>query len=74
MIRSFISVWLLLLAGQITVLGAVGFRAGAAAIDITPMELPVIVNGGFLEKQAYAVQDEYIAMRPSEQVHVWGHR
>ncbi len=28
------------------------FKAGAAAVDITPKEFPVIVNGGFIEKQA----------------------
>src|SRR4051812_12283507 len=28
------------------------FRAGAFAVDITPNEFPVIVNGGFLEKVA----------------------
>jgi neutral ceramidase len=33
------------------------FRAGAAAIDITPQKLPVIVNGGFLEGKAAKVTD-----------------
>ncbi len=28
------------------------FRAGAFAIDITPLELPVIVNGGVQERLA----------------------
>ncbi len=33
--------------------GAVeGLRAGAAAVDITPVKFPVIVNGGFLERKA----------------------
>ncbi len=32
--------------------GSEGFRAGAAAVDITPTEFPVIVNGGFLERRA----------------------
>ena len=27
-------------------------RAGAAAVDITPTQFPVIVNGGFLERRA----------------------
>ncbi|MBN1347746.1 MAG: hypothetical protein JXQ73_33985 [Phycisphaerae bacterium] len=34
-------------AGEATVL-----RAGAAAVDITPVKFPVIVNGGFLERTA----------------------
>jgi hypothetical protein len=29
-----------------------GFQAGAFAVDITPTEFPVIVNGGFLERIA----------------------
>ena len=33
------------------------FRAGAVAVEITPTEFPVIVNGGFLEKQATKVFD-----------------
>ncbi|KKK56334.1 hypothetical protein LCGC14_3065560, partial [marine sediment metagenome] len=33
------------------------FRAGAAAIDITPQKLPVIVSGGFLEGTADRVHD-----------------
>jgi hypothetical protein len=32
-------------------------RAGAAAVDITPQQLPVIVCGGFLERTADRVQD-----------------
>ncbi|MBI5774386.1 MAG: hypothetical protein HZA89_11665 [Verrucomicrobia bacterium] len=36
---------------------ASSFRAGAAAIDITPANFPVIVNGGFLEKQATKAND-----------------
>ena len=41
--------------------GAKVFRAGAAAIDITPQKLPVIVNGGFLEGKAAAVTDALYA-------------
>ncbi len=33
------------------------FRAGAQTIDITPETFPVIVNGGFLEKEATNVHD-----------------
>lgn len=33
------------------------FRAGAYAIDITPLELPVIVNGGMTERTADQVVD-----------------
>jgi hypothetical protein len=41
--------------------GAKVFRAGAAAIDITPQKLPVIVNGGFLEGKASSVTDPLFA-------------
>ncbi|HEY6169276.1 MAG TPA: LamG-like jellyroll fold domain-containing protein [Verrucomicrobiae bacterium] len=34
------------------------FRAGAGAVDITPTNFPVIVNGGFLEKQATKANDQ----------------
>lgn len=33
------------------------FRAGAAAVDVTPPQFPVRVNGGFLEKVVSQVQD-----------------
>ncbi len=46
-----------LLALVVCVRSADGLRAGAAAVDITPREFPVIVNGGFLEKQATKVFD-----------------
>ena len=36
-------------------------RAGAAAIDVTPKELPVIQNGGFLERQVRLVADPIYA-------------
>jgi hypothetical protein len=38
-----------------------GFRAGAAAVDITPTKLPVIVNGGFLERTADQVHDRLMS-------------
>lgn len=40
---------------------ASAFSAGAAAIDITPLALPVRVNGGFLEKTADKVVDRLYA-------------
>jgi len=33
------------------------FRAGAFAVDITPTNLPVIINGGFLSRSANKVHD-----------------
>jgi len=36
-------------------------RAGAAAVDVTPTELPVIKNGGFIEAQARIVTDPLFA-------------
>jgi lysophospholipase L1-like esterase len=33
------------------------FRAGAAAVDVTPPKLPVLVNGGFLQVSADKVND-----------------
>ena len=37
------------------------FRAGAAAVDITPTTLPAIVSGGFLERTADTVHDRLFA-------------
>lgn len=37
------------------------FRAGAAAVDVTPAQLPVRVNGGFLEKVVSRVNDRLYA-------------
>ena len=37
------------------------FRAGAVAVDITPVRFPVIVNGGFLEKVAKEAHDRLYA-------------
>jgi hypothetical protein len=36
-------------------------RAGAAAVDVSPAKLPVLVNGGFLEAQADRVNDPLFA-------------
>ena len=36
---------------------ATAFHAGASAIDITPLELPVIVNGGVRERLADKIHD-----------------
>lgn len=33
------------------------FRAGAFAIDVTPLELPVIVNGGMSERLVDKIED-----------------
>jgi hypothetical protein len=47
------------LCAAVMTTGAAGatFRAGAAALDITPLELPVRVAGGFLEKTGAEVRD-----------------
>lgn len=37
------------------------FRAGAAAVEITPTTLPVVVSGGFLERTADTVHDRLFA-------------
>ncbi len=53
----------LILAGGLAVAadppaqGANPLRAGAAAVDVSPPDLPVIVNGGFLENHANTVHD-----------------
>jgi hypothetical protein len=54
--KSF-SIALLLAALALNSTTAAEFRAGAVAVDITPQEFPVIVNGGFLEKQATKALD-----------------
>jgi hypothetical protein len=55
-----LSVWS---AGLVTVVWAEkpAFRAGAAVVDITPTTLPVIVNGGFLERTADQVHDRLMS-------------
>ena len=43
-------------------LGTAGeFRAGCHAIDVTPVSLPAIMNGGFLEKSSSKVNDPLFA-------------
>jgi hypothetical protein len=37
--------------------GAATLRAGAAAVDVSPPKLPVIVNGGFLEARSDRIHD-----------------
>ncbi len=36
---------------------AAGLKAGAAVVDITPREVPVIVNGGFLSREVRIIAD-----------------
>jgi hypothetical protein len=55
---------ILALAICLTVAGAVQagkLRAGASAVDITPTEFPVIVNGMFEERKATKVLDPIFA-------------
>ncbi len=33
------------------------FRAGAYAVDVSPLSFPVLVNGGFLQSQATSIKD-----------------
>ncbi len=40
---------------------AQAFRAGASAIDVTPMKFPVIQNGGFLERQIHLATEKLYA-------------
>ncbi|MCU0873342.1 MAG: hypothetical protein MUE50_13455 [Pirellulaceae bacterium] len=45
----------------VALLGAAGaakaeFQAGAAVVDVTPAQLPVLVNGGMLSRSADAVK------------------
>jgi len=65
MIRTWISrhialslaVSLLIVSSVQNATAAMTFRAGAHAIDITPVEFPVIVNGGMLERVATKIVD-----------------
>ncbi|WP_169974900.1 LamG domain-containing protein [Tautonia rosea] len=41
--------------------GAEGFRAGVAAVEISPETLPAIINGGFLRRDADQVRDPLFA-------------
>jgi hypothetical protein len=47
--------------GQPQTAGNIRLRAGAAAIDITPKSLPVLVNGGFLQSSAKVINDHLFA-------------
>ncbi|MCP4732336.1 MAG: hypothetical protein GY872_19905, partial [Roseibacillus sp.] len=47
---------LLLLLGFLPTSASAEFRAGAAAIDVSPIKFPVIVNGGFLNNTADSVK------------------
>ncbi|MDD4873293.1 MAG: LamG domain-containing protein [Kiritimatiellae bacterium] len=57
--RIIISTFIILIACAINTQAAPKiFRAGAYAVDITPTNLPVIVNGGFLSATANKVNDK----------------
>jgi hypothetical protein len=43
--------------GMVSAGSAGVLRAGAAAVDVTPVKWPVVVNGGFLRAQANAASD-----------------
>ena len=62
---SFVALWVLLLLAarcEAADASATGpFRAGAAAVDVTPVRLPVRVNGGFLEKNVSQIHDRLFA-------------
>ena len=57
--RVILLVLAVLILASAPVLGE--FRAGAAAVNVTPLELPVIRNGGFLEGTAQLVSDPLFA-------------
>jgi hypothetical protein len=46
-------------AGEVKSQGA--FRAGAAAVDVSPKKLPAVINGGFLRAEASNVRDPLFA-------------
>jgi len=52
MLRWVLSAGLVL---SLTIHGHADLRAGAAAVDVSPTKLPVIVNGGFLPRVAHKV-------------------
>ncbi len=49
------------LGGRLAASEETAFKAGAAAVDISPRTLPVICNGGFLENQASEIHDPTFA-------------
>ena len=56
---SFFFTMLLMVTGWMspTIMQAQVFKAGVAKVDITPTGLPIITNGGFLERSATKVTD-----------------
>ena len=40
---------------------AAEFQAGAAVVDVTPLQLPVLVNGGFLSRSVHKVKTQLSA-------------
>ena len=52
---------LLLVACSLASLAKAEFRAGAIALDVTPTQFPVLVNGGFLSRTANSVIDNIYA-------------
>ena len=48
-------------AGQPPAAGRHALRAGASAIDVSPVSFPVLVNGGFLQASATKVNDPLFA-------------
>ncbi|MEQ1860953.1 MAG: LamG-like jellyroll fold domain-containing protein [Chthoniobacteraceae bacterium] len=52
---------LLPLLASAAIAAAQDFRAGAAAVDITPTTFPIVVNGGFTEKTAAKAFDSLFA-------------
>lgn len=52
---SCVLIWMVLLTP--TPVQSAPFRAGAAVVDVSPREFPVLVNGGFLQAKASSVRD-----------------
>jgi hypothetical protein len=48
-------------AGESSLENSPGLRVGAAAVDVSPSRLPVLINGGFLESSATKVNDPLFA-------------
>ncbi len=53
----FVTVWLATISTHAADAPAKTFRAGAYAIDISPLKLPVIINGGMTERTADKITD-----------------
>ena len=56
-LKSLGALGLLALAANVAIAADPPFRAGAAAVDITPAKLPAIIAGGFLEGRAEKISD-----------------